>query len=105
MIIGTRWNTFLAAVKTAKITDFKFHDLRHIFASYLVMAGVPLNTITELLGHSTINRVLPYSHLTPYHKSESVEKPSTLLPQSNEVLESGVLSIGKRKSRKGFYVA
>ena len=98
-------NTFLAAVKAAKITDFKFHDLRHTFASYLVMAGVPLNTIRELLGHSTINRVLRYSHLALDHKSGSVEKLSAILSQLNKVSEPGVLSIGKRKSRKGFYVA
>ena len=72
-------NTFLAAVKAAKIVDFKFHDLRHTFASYLVMAGVPLNTIRELLGHSTINMVLRYSHLAPDHKFGSVEKLSTIL--------------------------
>ena len=98
-------NAFLKAVKTAKITDFKFHDLRHTFASYLVMAGVPLNTIRELLGHSTINMALRYSHLAPDHKSGSVEKLSTILSQSNKVSEPRVLSIGKRKSRKGFYVA
>ena len=56
------------------------------------MAGVPVNTIRELLGHSTINMVLRYSHLAPDHKSDSVEKLSTILSQSNKVSEPGVLS-------------
>lgn len=84
-------NGFKTALKRAKIHDFRFHDLRHTFASYLVMAGVPLNTIRELLGHSTINMVLRYSHLTPHHKADSVEKLSTILAQPNRISEPAVL--------------
>ncbi|MEE8483247.1 MAG: tyrosine-type recombinase/integrase, partial [Nitrospinota bacterium] len=58
----------------AVIKDFRFHDLRHTFASHLVMAGVDITTIKELLGHKTISMTLRYAHLAPGHKRDAVEK-------------------------------
>jgi hypothetical protein len=56
---------FQNAVKRAKLEDFHFHDLRHTFASRLIMAGVDIRTIQELMGHKTIAMTLRYSHLSP----------------------------------------
>lgn len=56
---------FKKALAKAHIFDFHFHDLRHTFASWLVMDGVPLLTVSRLLGHKDIKMTLRYSHLAP----------------------------------------
>ena len=63
---------FNSAVKRARITDFTFHDLRHTFASRLVMRGVDLTTVKELMGHKHINMTLRYAHLSPGHKHSAI---------------------------------
>ena len=65
--------SFATALKRAKIQDFHFHDLRHTFASQLIMAGVDLVTVKELLGHADIKMTLRYAHLAPSHKVKAVE--------------------------------
>ena len=63
---------FERAVAKAGIADFTFHDLRHTFASRLVMAGVDLPTVQALMGHKTIAMRLRYTHLTTEHKHRAV---------------------------------
>jgi integrase len=82
-------SAFATAIRRAGITDFTFHDLRHTFASRLVMAGVDLATVKELMGHRHIAMTLRYAHLAPSHKRSAVE----------------VLSAGAGKSPSNFHNA
>jgi integrase len=62
------------SVKKAGISNFRFHDLRHTFASRLVTAGVDLRVVMELMGHATFEMTLKYAHLMPGKTAEAVEK-------------------------------
>lgn len=67
------------ALKTAEISDFHWHDLRHTAASYLVMSGVSLVEVAKILGHRTLTMVLRYAHLSNEHVVANGEKLATKL--------------------------
>jgi integrase len=63
----TRFNNtgWTRALKKAGIEDFRWHDLRHTFASRLAMAGVSLQRMQKLMRHHSITQTLDYAHLCP----------------------------------------
>lgn len=63
---NTAWRTGL---KRSGIADFRFHDLRHTWASWLIQAGVPLTVLQEMGGWKSIEMVQRYAHLAPRHLS------------------------------------
>ena len=78
---------FGRAVKKAGIAHVRFHDLRHTFASHLVMKGVDLRTVQELLGHKDLRMTIKYAHLAPDHMRKAVE----VLDSAQGDLERGIL--------------
>jgi integrase len=67
--IKSMWVNIL---KDAGIDNFRFHDLRHTFASNLVMKGAPLYMVQKLLGHSTLEMTMRYAHLSPDSTAQAV---------------------------------
>jgi integrase len=70
LLITKAWNT---AVAKAGIEDFRFHDLRHSAASYLVMNGASLAEVGAVLGHKTVQMTKRYTHLADGHTKRAVE--------------------------------
>jgi integrase len=64
------------AVRKAELDDFRFHDLRHTFASWARMAGADLADICEALGHSNIAVTMRYAHIEPEHHVTAFERVS-----------------------------
>jgi integrase len=73
---GAAWGSirtgFERACREARLGDFRFHDLRHTCASWLVMAGRSLKEVQELLGHRTFAMTLRYAHLSPDRLRDAV---------------------------------
>jgi integrase len=73
--VNAHW--FPAAVRAAGIKDFRWHDLRHTFASRLRQSGTPLGNIAELLGHKTLAMSRRYAHLSIANLHEAVSRIAT----------------------------
>lgn len=62
------------ALQEAEIYNFRFHDLRHTCASYLIMNGATPGEIADVLGHKTLQMVKRYAHIADPHKASVIEK-------------------------------
>ncbi|MGR7638339.1 tyrosine-type recombinase/integrase [Klebsiella aerogenes] len=72
------WNS---ACKRAGIEDFRFHDLRHTWASWLIQSGVPLSVLQEMGGWESIEMVRRYAHLAPNHLTEHARQIDSIFDE------------------------
>jgi len=83
---GGKWDRlrkhWLKAVTISKLENFRFHDLRHTYASRLVTSGVDLAVIKELLGHRDFETTLRYAHLKPERLHQAVDLLASADPKS-----------------------
>jgi site-specific recombinase XerD len=77
---GELKHSFATALKRAEIKDFRFHDLRHTAASWMVMKGVTLPEVKEILGHRDFGTTCRYAHLAPGHLRSAVTRLDGLYP-------------------------
>ncbi len=64
---------FLRACRLVKISDFRFHDLRHTAASWMRMKGADIHTVALILGHKDLRMAARYQHLSPAFLSDAVK--------------------------------
>lgn len=84
-----------AVLKRAGIEDFRWHDMRHTWASWLVQAGVPLLDLKEMGGWSTIGMVQVYAHLSPVHLQKHADKLDILGATLTEESQNNVKKLTK----------
>lgn len=68
-----------AGLKRAGIDNFRFHDLRHTWASWLVQSGVPISALQEMGDWESIEMVRRYAHLSPIHLTQHVKQIDGIL--------------------------
>jgi site-specific recombinase XerD len=105
---STLSDAFKEALERGGIEDFRVHDLRHSFASHLLMAGSDLPTVSRLMGHANIAMTMRYTHLSPRHEAESVAKLNARLEQNRNVSQtenSQAIETQKKLASGVLYVA
>jgi len=88
--------SFRLAVRKAKIEDFRFHDLRHTFATTLVQSGIDLYKVQRLLGHKSPIMTQRYAHHYPESLRDGVEILDRLRGSSTKVAQS----VGREEEAK-----
>ncbi|GAC1676154.1 MAG: hypothetical protein PVS2B2_11670 [Candidatus Acidiferrum sp.] len=91
LTVNAHW--FPDALRAAGIANFRWHDLRHTFASRLRQSGAPLGHIAELMGHKGLSMTRRYAHLSIANLHEAVSRISTDTPIAPELInKTGTVS-------------
>ena len=81
---GAAWGNIRTAFENAcadaKLAGFRFHDLRHTFASHMMMRGATIGELRELLGHADVKMTMRYAHLSPARRRAAVARLEGLTP-------------------------
>jgi integrase len=95
--LGDIRRSFGTACESAGIRDFRFHDLRHTYASHLAMRGIHIRALQELLGHKDVKMTQRYSHLSPDQLQGAVKLIDDIIPRR----ELDTILTPKPKKEKG----
>ena len=77
------------AFETVGLEDFRFHDLRHTFASRLVQKGISIYEVMHLTGHKSLVMVQCYAHLAPDYQNRAIEALNELRRNFGTVDQKG----------------
>ena len=94
------WN---AACRRTGIEDFRFHDLRHTWASWLIQSGVPLSVLQEMGGWESIEMVRRYAHLAPNYLTEHAKQMTQFLGLMSQICPTPEIR-RKRRMRKCLFL-
>lgn len=83
--IGNPRKAFESACRRAGIEDFRFHDLRHTFASWFVQGGGDLFRLSRILGHATLEMSARYSHLRTDDLHDEVQRVAQSRSQEHQI--------------------
>ena len=86
--------SFKTSLRRAGIRNFRFHDCRHDFASYWMMNGGDIYTLSKILGHSTVKVTERYAHLSADYGRDTIELMGRHMDKTNDIL----MTLGQKKT-------
>lgn len=92
------YKVFKKSLERAGIEDFRFHDLRHCFASWNRQAGVDIYTLAELMGHKDTTMTMRYAHITPVHLTKAIGLLEKSYQESSTKLAHSISDVAKQRA-------